>query len=124
MALQRWFDRAARQSESNGGGAVAGAPHAWRLNVTRDEWREAAEQMAAHGGRLLSLWASRDGRGDDRILFGAVEGNGFSMLVNFDHTSAKPLFYEHPFAIDRSLVRRSRDCAVVFARHGRSAEYG
>ena len=45
-----------------------------------------------------------DHTSDDRILFGAVEGNGFSMLVNFDHTSAKPLFYEHPLrSIDPSF---------------------
>ncbi len=63
MALQRWFDQAAEHSQSNGGGVIAGAPKALGLTVTRDEWRQAAEDMATDGGRLLSLWASRDGGG-------------------------------------------------------------
>ena len=41
---------------------IAGAPKALGLTVTRDEWRQAAEDMATDGGRLLSLWASRDRR--------------------------------------------------------------
>jgi len=67
MVLQRWFDQAAQSTESNGEGAVAGAPNAWGLTVARDEWSQAAEDMATHGGRLLSLWASRDGNGDDVV---------------------------------------------------------
>ena len=64
MVLRRWFDQAAQRTASNRKGAIAGAPNAWGLTVARDEWRQAAEDMAAHGGRLLSLWASRDGAGD------------------------------------------------------------
>ena len=67
MVLQRWFDQAARQSQSSGGGVIAGAPKALSLTVARDEWRQAAEDMAANGGRLLSLWASRDGNGEDIV---------------------------------------------------------
>ena len=66
MALQRWFDQAARQSELNGGGlngrgVIAGAPQVFGLTVSRDEWAQAAEIIASDGGRLLSLWASLDG---------------------------------------------------------------
>jgi Ni,Fe-hydrogenase III large subunit len=76
MVLQRWFDQAYKRSESNGGGVIAGAPKAWRLTVSPDEWRQVAEDMAADGGRLLSLWASRDGTGGDivRAAFIACPG--------------------------------------------------
>ena len=82
MVLQRWFDQAAQRTESNGGGAVAGAPHAWGLTVARDEWRQAAEDMAAHGGRLLSLWASRDGNGDDVVRAAYIAGPSESLPIN------------------------------------------
>ena len=64
MALQRWFQQAAQHSESNGE-VIAGAPKVLGLTVSRDEWHQAAEHVATGGGRLQSLWASRDrdGRG-------------------------------------------------------------
>jgi Ni,Fe-hydrogenase III large subunit/Ni,Fe-hydrogenase III component G len=76
MALQGWFDRAAQQSESNVGGAIRGMPKARGLTVARDEWRQAAEDMAAGGGRLLAHWASRDASGDNivRAVFIADAG--------------------------------------------------
>src|ERR1700688_2074799 len=87
MGLQRWFDQAAVQPESYGGGAIAGAPKAWGLTVARDEWRQAAEDMAAHGGRLLSLWASRDGAGDDIVRAAFIANPGvlvLSLPLTFD----------------------------------------
>jgi Ni,Fe-hydrogenase III large subunit len=80
MALQRWFDQAAVQPESYGGGAIAGAPKAWGLTVARGEWSQAAEDMAAHGGRLLSLWASRDGAGDDIVRTAFIANPGVLVL--------------------------------------------
>ena len=65
MVLRRWFDQA---------GAIAGAPKTWGLTVTRGEWRQAAEDMVANGGRLLSLWASRDGAGDDIVRAAFIAG--------------------------------------------------
>jgi Ni,Fe-hydrogenase III large subunit/Ni,Fe-hydrogenase III component G len=61
-----WFDRAAGQPASNGG-VIAGAPGMLGLAVERDQWQQAAEDLAAHDGRLLALWASRDDRGDDLV---------------------------------------------------------
>jgi Ni,Fe-hydrogenase III large subunit len=87
VVLQRWFDQAAVQPESNGGGAIAGAPKAWGLTVASDEWRQAAEDMAAHGGRLLSLWASRDGAGDDIVRAAFIANPGalvLSLPLTFD----------------------------------------
>jgi Ni,Fe-hydrogenase III large subunit/Ni,Fe-hydrogenase III component G len=74
MVLRRWFDQAAQRTESNGGGAIAGAPKTWGLTVARDEWHQAAEDMATHGGRLLSLWASRDATGDDIVRAAFIAG--------------------------------------------------
>jgi Ni,Fe-hydrogenase III large subunit/Ni,Fe-hydrogenase III component G len=37
------------------------------LTVARDDWRKAAEDIAAGGGRLLALWASRDGHGGNIV---------------------------------------------------------
>jgi Ni,Fe-hydrogenase III large subunit/Ni,Fe-hydrogenase III component G len=57
VVLRWWFDQASRQQPPQGGG-VPGAPQTHALTVTREEWRAAAENVAAGGGRLLSLWAS------------------------------------------------------------------
>src|ERR1700676_460284 len=87
MALQRWFDQAAQQSESNGAGVIAGAPDTLGLIVSRDDWRQAAEDMASHGGRLLSLWASRDGDGDP-IVRAAFIGNPGVLVLSLPLTSS------------------------------------
>jgi Ni,Fe-hydrogenase III large subunit len=80
MVLRRWFDRAAQQAESNEGGAITGAPKTWGLTVARDEWGRAAEDIAAHGGRLLSLWGSRDGAGDDIVRAAFIADPGVLVL--------------------------------------------
>lgn len=67
MVMRRWFDQADGASGGNGVGAIAGAPNTWGLSVTREEWCQAAEHMAAHGGRLLSLWASRTAAGENLV---------------------------------------------------------
>ncbi len=63
MAPESWFDRA---------GAISGAPAVRGLIVREEEWRRAAEELAAAGGRLLALWANRDadGRNWVRALYG------------------------------------------------------
>jgi Ni,Fe-hydrogenase III large subunit/Ni,Fe-hydrogenase III component G len=87
MALQRWFDQATQQSESNGTGVIFGAPDTLGLIVSRDEWRQAAEDMASHGGRLLSLWASRDGDGD-LIVRAAFIGKPGVLVLSLPLTSS------------------------------------
>jgi Ni,Fe-hydrogenase III large subunit/Ni,Fe-hydrogenase III component G len=49
--LQRWFAQAT---------TIPGAPGVKGLAVTIDSWREAAVDVAAAGGRLVSLWAEAD----------------------------------------------------------------
>jgi Ni,Fe-hydrogenase III large subunit/Ni,Fe-hydrogenase III component G len=68
MILQWWFDQAARHAAASGSGAIAGASNIRGLTVTREEWRAAAENIAAGGGRLLSLWAAgRTGAGENAV---------------------------------------------------------
>lgn len=51
MPARKWWARAHE---------VPGAPRARGLAVTGEEWTQAAEDVAATGGRLVSLWAARD----------------------------------------------------------------
>jgi len=84
---------AVRQS---GGGAIAGAPKTCGLTVVRDEWRQAAEHMAVHGGRLLSLWASRDDNGDDVVRAAYIALPGVLVLslplTNVDYPGIEQWF--------------------------------
>jgi Ni,Fe-hydrogenase III large subunit len=75
MPLTQWFDRATRRPDSH-----AGAPQALGLNVARDEWRRAAEDMAAGGGRLLAQWASRDGGGNTMVRAAFIADAGLLLL--------------------------------------------
>src|SRR5579863_8417495 len=76
MALQRWFQQAAQDSESSGGSVIAGAPKVLGLIVSRDDWQQVAEHVATGGGRLQSLWATRDRDGHDwvRVAYTADQG--------------------------------------------------
>jgi Ni,Fe-hydrogenase III large subunit/Ni,Fe-hydrogenase III component G len=51
MALRAWFDRSDAQP---------GAPGLRALTVSGEEWRQVAQDVAAAGGRLVALWASRE----------------------------------------------------------------
>src|SRR5450432_1054435 len=80
MALQLWFQQAAQNSESNGGAVIAGAPKVLGLVVSRDDWQQAAEHVATGGGRLQSLWASRDRDGRDRVRVAYAADQGVLLL--------------------------------------------
>ncbi len=80
MDLQRWFDRAAEQSASNGGGFIAGASKTLSLGVTWEDWLHAAAEMAGAGGRLIALWASRNRDGDSRVHAAFIADPGVLML--------------------------------------------
>src|SRR5260370_12272320 len=97
MALQRWFDHATQQPESNGGGVIVGAPKALGLTVTREEWCQAAEEIATHGGRLLSLWASRDGTEDDAVRAPFIANSGLLVLTLPVTASNVPYPRIHPY---------------------------
>jgi Ni,Fe-hydrogenase III large subunit/Ni,Fe-hydrogenase III component G len=73
--MQDWFEQAVRPSDANGAAPIAGAPNAWELAVTSEQLRRAAQNIAAGGGRLISLWASRDTGGNlVRAAFAADSG--------------------------------------------------
>src|ERR1700730_6720500 len=89
MALQQWFDRAAQQSESNGGNVIVGAPKVLGLLVTRQEWRQSVEDVAAGNGRLLALWASRDGNSENIVRAAFIADAGV-LLLSLPLTAAEP----------------------------------
>ena len=68
-SLQTWFGR-----------PIAGAPQAFELAVTRDEWLRAAEDIDNCGGRLMSLWATRDGDGQNVVRAAFVTEPGLLLL--------------------------------------------
>ena len=74
--MQDWFEQAVRPSDAQGAAPIAGAPKVWDLSVTSEQWRQATQNIAAGGGRLISVWASRDTRGENlvRAAFAAESG--------------------------------------------------
>ncbi len=74
--MQDWFEQAVRHSDAQGAAPIAGAPNAWELAVTVEQWRQATQNIGSGGGRLISLWASRDTRGENlvRAAFAADAG--------------------------------------------------
>jgi Ni,Fe-hydrogenase III large subunit/Ni,Fe-hydrogenase III component G len=81
MIRQPWFDEAIRHSVARDSGAIAGAPNAWDLNVTREEWRQAIENIAAAGGRLISLWASRNSDSENLVRAALAADAGVLVLT-------------------------------------------
>jgi Ni,Fe-hydrogenase III large subunit/Ni,Fe-hydrogenase III component G len=71
MVLRWWFERGTR---------LAGAPGASQLTVARDEWRQAAENIAAGGGRLLAQWASTNSAERDVVHAAFIAETGVLVL--------------------------------------------
>ncbi len=73
--MQDWFEQAVRPSDAHGAAPIGGAANAWELAVTSEQWPQAAQNIAAGGGRLISLWASPDTDGNlVRAAFAADSG--------------------------------------------------
>ena len=74
--MQDWFEQAVRHSDAQGAVPIAGAHNAWELSVTGEQWRQATQNIGSGGGRLISLWASRDTGGENlvRAAFAADAG--------------------------------------------------
>jgi Ni,Fe-hydrogenase III large subunit/Ni,Fe-hydrogenase III component G len=68
MPLGRWLGRTRPQS---------GAPGLTSLTATRDEWRSVMEDLRTAGGRLVALWASREGSVDYIRAAALAEPQGF-----------------------------------------------
>ena len=88
MVAQDWFGDAVRHSVARGSGAIAGAPNAWDLHVAREEWRQAVESIAAGGGRLISLWASRD-TASENLVRAAFAADGGVLVLTLRLTAAE-----------------------------------
>lgn len=71
MPLSAWYARSQPQP---------GAPGLDSINVTRDEWRSVMEDLGAAGGRLIALWASREGGRD--IVRAAAIADSRALLVS------------------------------------------
>jgi Ni,Fe-hydrogenase III large subunit/Ni,Fe-hydrogenase III component G len=74
--MRDWFEQAVRPSDAQGAVQIAGAPNVWELSVSREQWHQATQSIAAGSGRLISLWASRDTGGENlvRAAFAADAG--------------------------------------------------
>lgn len=79
--MRDWFDQAIRPSDTAGAAApIAGAPNAWNLVVTGAQWRQAIENIASGGGRLISLWASRN-RGSENLVRAAFAADAGVLVL-------------------------------------------
>ncbi len=110
MVLQWWFDHAARQTAVTGAGAIAAVPNVWSLGVTREEWRQAAENIATGGGRLISLWAGRDADNGHWVRAAFVADTG--VLILSLHLTASDSYYpgiEQSFPSARRMQRAIAD---------------
>ena len=62
MPVRRWWDRAR---------VLPGAPSVRGLGVTGEDWLKSARDVAAAGGRLLSLWASAESGAGEAAVYAA-----------------------------------------------------
>jgi Ni,Fe-hydrogenase III large subunit/Ni,Fe-hydrogenase III component G len=58
MSLRRWFDEAK---------PLPGAPGTVGITVQRSTWRQVAADLAAGGGRLVTLWTNASAAGEPRL---------------------------------------------------------
>jgi Ni,Fe-hydrogenase III component G len=116
MAAQGWFDQAALQSLSKAYGVICGAPKVLGLTVERNEWRRACEDIAVDGARLLALWASRDGKGENVVQAAFIADAG--VLVLCLPLTASEAFYpgiEHWFPSASRMQRAVADLSGLRA---------
>jgi len=101
--MHDWLEQAVRPSDAMGAVPIAGAPKVWNLIVTGEQWRQAVENIAAGGGRLLSLWASRD-TDSANLVCAAFAGDGGVLLL----TLRLPGSESHYPGLERSFPSASR----------------
>jgi Ni,Fe-hydrogenase III large subunit/Ni,Fe-hydrogenase III component G len=121
MPLHGWFDKAAEQSPSQGGGSIAGAPGVLGLRVSREQWSQAAEDFAGDHGRLLSLWAGRDERGGE-LLRAAFIAQARVLVVCLPLTAADPPYpgIDHLFPCAGRMQRAVADLCGLRAANADS----
>ena len=72
MPMRRWWDRAQ---------ALAGAPSLRGVGVCAEDWLQAARDVAAAGGRLLSLWGSGEPRDTESAAIYAAYLSDLGVLI-------------------------------------------
>ena len=107
MPLRNWFAQSAPQ---------AGAPGLRALEVSQEEWTHVAQDLAAAGARLVTLWASQGERGAPavRALF-LTEHSGIvvSLYVSDPDTSYPGL--DDLFPVAARLQRATADLSGLRA---------
>lgn len=124
MPLRSWVARSAAQP---------GAPGLRAFEVSREEWRSVARDVAAAGGRLVALWASGNERGLPCVrAFFLGERNGFLVNLALDDERPYPGLEDlYPFAsrmqraiADLTGLRSTGDDTRPWLRHAAwPAEY-
>ncbi len=111
MPLRRWFARSVTQP---------GAPALRALEVSREEWRQIVQDVAATGARLVTLWASQAEAGDAAVyaLF-LTEHSG--IVVGMPVTDPD-LSYEGIDDIFPAAARMQRAGADLSGLHSTSAD--
>jgi Ni,Fe-hydrogenase III large subunit/Ni,Fe-hydrogenase III component G len=101
MALLAWFARSEPQP---------GAPGLRALTVTNEQWRQATQDLADAGARLVSVWASRDGRTTPQIraVF-LVERQGLVLSLPIEDPDAHYPGIAHLFPAAARMQRAIAD---------------
>ena len=93
---------------------IVGAPKVLGLLVTRQEWRQSVEDVAAGNGRLLALWASRDGNSENIVRAAFIADAGV-LLLSLPLTAAEPDYpgIEHWFPAANRMQRAVAELSGV-----------
>jgi Ni,Fe-hydrogenase III large subunit/Ni,Fe-hydrogenase III component G len=101
MRLQRWLRESRR---------MAGAPGLSTVTVEASDWRDAAQDVAVSGGRLLALWGTGPGTGPYTVRMIVLVPDGAAVFVaRAEH--GKPAFpgIEDIFPAASRMQRAMRD---------------
>jgi Ni,Fe-hydrogenase III large subunit len=102
--MRAWWQRARE---------IAGAPAARCLRVSAEEWTQAALDVAAGGGRLLSLWVSPDRSGPAEVYAAFLTEVGV-LILELESSGTYPGL-EEVFPAASRLQRAAFDLAGVRA---------
>jgi Ni,Fe-hydrogenase III large subunit len=108
--MQDWFEQAVRPSDAQGAAQIAGAPNVWELAVNSEQWRQATQSIGSGGGRLISLWASRDTGGENLVRAAFAADAGVLVLtLRLAGSQSKYPGIEQSFSSARRMQRAIAD---------------
>jgi Ni,Fe-hydrogenase III large subunit len=116
VVQQEWFHEAVRLSLARGAGAIAGAPNAWNLTVSPDEWQQAAESIASDGGRLISLWSGAV-RAGEKTMHAAFAADAGVLVLTLHITGAATNYpgLEKSFPCANRMQRAVADLSGLYS---------